>query len=49
MNLFHLIDKDKKLVDNIRRIDTYITDGVDYSEWEKDCIAMEEESGQEVQ
>ncbi len=35
--------KDKKLVDNIRRIDTYITDEVDYSEWEKDCIAMEEE------
>ena len=37
--------KDKKLVDNIRRIDTYITDGVDYSEWEKDCIATEEECG----
>jgi hypothetical protein len=35
--------KDKKLVENIRRIDTYITDGADYSEWEKDCIAMEEE------
>lgn len=35
--------KDKKLVENIRRIDTYITDGVDYSEWEKDCINIEEE------
>jgi hypothetical protein len=38
-------NKDKKLVENIRRIDTYITDGVDYSELEKDCIAMEEECG----
>jgi hypothetical protein len=38
-----LDDKDKKLVENIRRIDTYITDGVDYSEWEKECINMEEE------
>jgi hypothetical protein len=35
--------KDKKLVDNIRMIDTYITDGADYSELEKDCINKEEE------